>query len=300
MSDRRRELAVEAETGSLAAAPVVGSDAAGFFLRSADSTYQFRLTGLFQADGRFFTGPNQVDTNTFVARRIRPTFQGTVSRYIVRVTPDFGYVAWSSGSSGFPILAAGFFSIRKGQAPFGLERLQSASDLTFIERALPTSLAPNRDEGVQLYGDLLGGGINYAVAAMNGTPDGGSVDNDTNDGKDAVARLFFLPFVKKAATHPLRNFGFGIAGSNGKQEGSLPSFRTTAQSIYFSYVTGATASEHEPLFALALLLRPARRTEYVNSAQDETGDARRGNRVAGNNFLFHWRSKAFQLPATGV
>ena len=294
ISERRRELAVEVETARLAAAPVVGSDAAGFFLRSADNTYQFRLTGLFQADGRFFTGPNQVDTNTFVLRRIRPTFQGTVARYIDwRVTPDFGdgRVVVQDAYLDFRYWPKASFRFGKAKAPFGLERLQSASDLTFIERALPTSLAPNRDEGVQLYGDLVGGGISYALAAMNGTPDGGSVENDTNDGKDAVARLFFLPFVKKAATHPLRNFGFGIAGSNGKQEGLLPSFRTTAQSTYFSYVTGAAASGtriryspqayyyYGPLGVLA---------EYVNSAQD----VRRGTT------LKYVRNQAWQVATS--
>jgi phosphate-selective porin OprO/OprP len=80
---------------------------------------------------------------------------------------------------------------------------------------------------------------------FNGVPDGGNGDGDTNDSKDVAARLFFTPFAK--SNGPLKNLGFGIAGSTGDQEGTLaapglPSFRTPGQQTFFSYRADATAA----------------------------------------------------------
>ena len=67
----------------------------------------------------------------------------------VRVMPDFG--------GGTTVLQDAYvdarfkpsFKIRVGKfkSPFGLERLQSAIDMTFIERGAPTSLAPEPGPG---------------------------------------------------------------------------------------------------------------------------------------------------------
>ena len=63
--------------------------------------------------------------------------------------------------------------VGKFKAPVGLERLQSATDLAFVERAFPSALVPNRDVGVQLHGELAGGVLAYAAGVFNGAPDGG-------------------------------------------------------------------------------------------------------------------------------
>ena len=47
------------------------------------------------------------------------------------------------------------FRFGKFKPPVGLERLVSDSDMLFVERALPTDLVPNRDVGVQVYGENL-------------------------------------------------------------------------------------------------------------------------------------------------
>ena len=128
------------------------------------------------------------------------------------------------------------------QAPFGLERLQSATDLVFVERGLPTNLVPNRDLGIQLSGDLAKNFLKYAVGVFNGTPDGGSVDAACHDAKDFVARLFATPFQSFPAGHPLRGLGVGLAASRGKQHGALSAFKTAGQSTFFSYAANASAS----------------------------------------------------------
>jgi phosphate-selective porin OprO/OprP len=137
------------------------------------------------------------------------------------------------------------FRIRagKGKTPFGLERLHSASNLLFFNRALPTALVPNRDIGIQLLGDISGGLVSYLGGVMNGVPDGGSADADTSDGKDVSGRFIVRPF-NKLTTSPLKGLGLAISGSNGRQSGAtaLPTFRTQSlEQPYFSY-SGASAS----------------------------------------------------------
>jgi phosphate-selective porin OprO/OprP len=226
----------------------------GFSLRSADGNYQLRLRGYTQLDGRFFLDDEErPGVDTFVLRRVRPIFDGTVGKlFEFRIMPDFG--------GGTTVLQDAYIDVRftpavrlrtgKFKAPVGLERLQSGTDIMFVERAFPTSLVPNRDLGVQLFGDFGGtaGGAGavatYAVGVFNGVPDGGSGDLDNNDGKDVAARVFFTPFARGAGA--FKNLGFGIAGSVGDQEGTLtatglPTFRTPGQQTFFSYRTDGTA-----------------------------------------------------------
>jgi phosphate-selective porin OprO/OprP len=156
---------------------------------------------------------------------------------------------WGQGTSALQDLHLDFryfpkASVRFGKfkAPFSLERLQSATDMTFIERAFPTNLAPNRDTGVQVSGEFGTGTFSYALAAMNGVADGGSSDLDSNDGKDFVGRIFVQPFVRRGADSKVSGLGFGVASSHGRQSGTtLPAYRTTPQSAFFTFATGANA-----------------------------------------------------------
>ena len=124
-----------------------------------------------------------------------------------------------------------------------MERLHSSQNLLFIDRALPTALAPNRDLGIQVLGDLHGGLVSYLAGILNGVPDGGSGDLDANDGKDVAARLIVRPFVHRTSS-PMRGLGVAFSASSGRQAGAsaLPVFRTaTAQQQFFSYTTGVAA-----------------------------------------------------------
>ena len=227
----------------------VGAGREGFFLRSADGDFQLKLRGYFQVDSRWFFGDrNQTLADTFIIRRARPIIEGTVYKYFdFRIMPDFG-----GGQTTLQDLHldARFwpqarFRFGKAKAPFGLERLQSATDTTFIERALPTALVPNRDLGLQIFGDVGDGAISYAAGIFNGSVDGGSNDSDTGDGKDLIARLFAHPF-KRSRERTLQGLGLGLAGSAGNERGNaaspnLPSYRTTGQQLFFRYRSDGTA-----------------------------------------------------------
>jgi len=247
--DRKTELDKEqaAEKAKAAGQATAGKD--GFSLKSADGNFVLKLRGYTQFDGRFFQSDDQRPaTDTFTLRRVRPIVEGTVYKiFDFRIMPDFG--------GGTTVLQDAYlegrfnpaFRVRAGKfkPPVGLERLQSGSDLLFVERALPTNLVPNRDLGVQVSGDLSGGVATYALGIFNGVVDGNSADADTNDDKDYAARIFFQPFLKGSGA--LKNLGFGVAASTGDQEGTaaapnLPAFRTPGQQTFFSYRADGTVA----------------------------------------------------------
>jgi phosphate-selective porin OprO/OprP len=128
----------------------------------------------------------------------------------------------------------------KARAPLGLERLQQATILTMVERAQPSNLVPVRDIGIQAQGEPFGGTLIYAVGVMNGVPDAVNGDGDTDDSKDAVARIFALPF-KNSSSDKLKGLGFGVAGSFGNALGTLPVYKTAGLTTYFQYLATSTA-----------------------------------------------------------
>lgn len=228
------------------ALPPVSAGQDGFAIQSSDGDFRLQLGLLIHADARFVTGDtNQQVINSFPIRRLRPYVRGRFSRrFEFYLNPDFAGGTLVVQDAYVDAIFAPALRVRagKGKTPFGFERLHSAANLLFIERALPTALAPNRDIGLQAIGDISGGVVSYLAGVMNGVPDGGSADVDTNDGKDLSGRVIVRPF-NKATRSPLRGLGIAIAGSTGRQAGAtaLPSLRTqTIQQPYFSY-TGAVA-----------------------------------------------------------
>ncbi len=212
----------------------------GFLLTSPDGDFQFRVRGYVQADGRFFFDQNSSVIDTFVLRRVRPIFEGTVYKYFdFKIMPDFGGGVTVLQDAYLDAKFSSKFKIRfgKAKAPFGLERLQSATDLLFVERSLATNLVPNRDIGISAFGDFVGDKISYAAGVFNGVVDLGSGDIDSGtDSKDFAGRIFVRPVI---------GLGIGIAVTAGNQDGSitapgLPTYRTAGQLALFRYRAGLT------------------------------------------------------------
>ncbi len=295
-------------TGDEKEAAVVSAGPEGFTLSSPDKQFQLKLRGYVQADGRLFTsGKDRPGGNTFLIRRARPILEGTLFGWLdFRLMPDFG--------SGTTVLQDAYMDLRplpelrlrvgKYKPPAGLEQLQSDTHIVFVERNLPTNLVSNRDEGIQVHGEILGGVLTYVLGAFNGTPDDASVDFNFDDNVDLAGRLFAHPF-RKSALRPLQGLGFGLAASRGSQHGSATSsglapFRTVGQQVFFSYLVSATTpadtvvadGEHVRLMPqgyyywgpFGLL------AEYVSSAQE----VRRGTERA------RLRNEAWQVQASYV
>ncbi|HKH82292.1 MAG TPA: porin [Gemmatimonadales bacterium] len=217
----------------------------GFSLKSADGKYTLRLRGYVQSDGRLYPSTEATaGVDNLLIRRARPIIEATVGRYFdFRLMPDFGGTSPAIFDAYWDGKFAPQFTVRAGKfkPPVGLERLQSATDISFAERGLPTNLVPSRDIGFQIAGDISAGVLGYQVGIFNGVPDLANGGDDLSDAKDFAARVFLQPFK----TGSLRGLGLGIGGSTGIERGSttatgLPTYRTPGQQPLFRYNSSST------------------------------------------------------------
>jgi phosphate-selective porin OprO/OprP len=246
--ERRLELQQEEAAAKAKEAPVVAVNDKGASLKSANGDYEIKIRGLLQGDGRFFSSGVPSGTyDTFLLRTARPTIEGTLGKWIgFRFTPEFAGDSASIVDAYADLKFSPAASVRLGKftSPVGLERLQSSSALSDIERALPSELAPNRDIGVQLQGELAGSKVSYAIGVFNGTVDGrDAVTTNPDDEFEYAGRLFFEPFKDGAGFWS--GLGFGIGGSVGDTVGTgnniLPRYRTPGQVQFFNYRSAVAA-----------------------------------------------------------
>jgi phosphate-selective porin OprO/OprP len=252
----QRKLEIQEETTQTAAksTPQVKASEKGFSFGTADGANQIKLRGVLQADFRsVLSDDSTIVDDQFLLRRVRPIVEGTVGGiYDFRFTPDFAQGRTVIQDAYVTGRFSPYFQLTAGKfkAPIGLERLQSATDIRFIERAYPTQLVTNRDIGVQIAGGIGGEKLTYQLAYLNGANDGRSSEDfsdvEVNDDKEYAARLFAQPFAD-SELFGLRGLGIGIAGSWTSQEGNatqtlLPQYRTPAQSTFFKYRSDAVAT----------------------------------------------------------
>jgi phosphate-selective porin OprO/OprP len=219
----------------------------GFFVESDDGRSRIKFGGILQFDYRYFPHDDaDPHVDQFAFRTIRPDLSGTLfDHYDFRILPDFagGKLVIQEAYADIRYSDAVKIRFGKFKVPFGLERLQLEIATTFTERGFPTQLAPNRDLGVQVFGEVAGDRIEYQVGAFNGVADGQIGDGDVSDDKEVAARVFVKPFV---TTHtPLRGLGVGGAITYGKKLGTLASpdvafFKTEGQNTFFAYKVGTT------------------------------------------------------------
>ncbi len=228
---------------------------AGLGIRWNKGRSEVRLSGFMQADTRtYFDDVGDVGKDNFLLRRIQPSLEVKFNRmYSFYIMPSF-----SSTSGILDVYLEGNFTkpfnvrVGKFKPPFGLERLQSATALAFNERAFPTNLAPNREVGAQIFGNILGDTTEYQMGLFSGTIDNSTglrngVVYSNHSGVDFVARLFSHP-LKYSDAEFLKGLGLGVAYSYGTQQGNaqpgeyhLPAFISPGQQLIASYVSGAFA-----------------------------------------------------------
>jgi phosphate-selective porin OprO/OprP len=168
------------------------------FLKSADDNFRIEFGGRLQAD--FDAAEDGTRTlsgsalgSQFLIRRARLNIDGSLYQWIgFRIKADF--TEGVSLKDGYLDLA--FFPelrFRAGQfkVPFSLEELTSSRFIDFVERSIVNELAPSRDRGVMLYGDLFDRRVSYFLGGFNGT---GEDTSDNNGDKDLAARVAFTPF----------------------------------------------------------------------------------------------------------
>ncbi len=293
--ERKVEVSEENAANAAKTAAKPQADKDGYALKSADGNFLLKFRGLVQVDGRWFsekTGSAAVDQ--FLLRRIRPTFEGTLWKdYDFRITPDFANNSATSLFDAYLDVKTFPVKLRVGKfkPPVGLERLQSASDIAFVERGFPTLLVPSRDTGLQLFGDVFGGKLSYAASFTNGVTDGGTGETDANDGKEGAIRLFAHPF--KDGTTPLQGLGIGAAATYAGSQVTLSSYRSPGQFTIFTSSSAATGNgEHIRFAPQAYWYWRSFGTlgEYVRSTQ----------RIRRSTFNRDITNEAWQIAATYV
>jgi len=275
--ERQVELQREDAANANASATVVTVNDKGVSAKSADGAYEFKLRGTVQADQRSFVDGDGGQNDSFLWRLVRPSLEGQLGKLIAfKLTPDFATDTPSLVDAYVDLRFDARYTVRVGKfnGPVGLERLQSSSALAMMERAFPTELAPNRDLGVQLQGELAQGRVSYAAGVFNGTADGrDAVASDPDDEVEFEGRVFFEPW--KNAANALSGLGFGLAGSTGDKHGAgnnfLPRYRTPGQNVFFNYRASVLANgEHQRLSPQAYYYRNrlGLMGEWISSKQE--------------------------------
>lgn len=261
VKELKAERAAPVEKAATAAQPppVITVGASGFNARSADTNFSLAIHGLTQLDTRSFIddNPKSVGNDQFLLRRARvPIIQATLFHDL-----DFYFVPEFGGSTVQVVDAfanyryAPALQLRAGKfkPPVGLENLQSDPYLSFNERSIANDLIPNRDLGVQLWGEFAHGAVSYAVGVFNGSTDfsGTAANTDYDDSKSIDARLFFQPF-KQSSVKALKGLGFGVSGTiqndhapTNTAAGLTSGYSTDGQQKFFSYTpTNGTVFAH--------------------------------------------------------
>ena len=231
-----------------AAPPVVAGWNEGFFIQTPNGDNRLQIGFIVQADGRFSIDDPLPITNTFVMRKVRPSFTGRVGKYF-----DFKVMPELAGSV---VLLDAYFDIRfspklrlrtgKDKTPVGYELLIGDASLIFPERSVVSLLVPNRDVGFQAQGDLAGGKLLYAGGIFNGNPADGTsaiTDVDTNNGKDLAGRIVVMPF--RSTQTPAARAERPSASTSADRQAIRPArcrtYRTSAGQTYFSFPATTTA-----------------------------------------------------------
>jgi len=274
--------------------PPVSVASDGLWFSTADGADTLHVHGYAQADDRMFSSNLHGEgLDTFMFRRIRPLFEGTVFNSVdYRFMPDFGqnnpqiqeaYMEWRTFS--FAKLRVGKF-----KEPVGIEALRSDRDLTFAERSLASDLVPLRYMGAQFGGSIFSNSIGYEVGYFNGSNDGSNGNFQWVHDNEVAARLFLQPFAT-TGIGVLRQLGFGMAGSSATQYGSIAGLKTVGQSTFFKYSSKTFANgQHNRISPQAYYYAGpvGLMGEYTVSSQD----------VVNKNHTANVRNEAWQVAGS--
>lgn len=225
--ERKQELKDEAAAAA-PKAPVVTAAPAGFGLTAADKANELRLRALVQFDARFFLDDGAPNRDQFLLRRIRLPFTGTVGGiYEFNVTPELGGGNNTSSTVALwdAFVAAKFspaVGVRAGKFPSAVG-LEPGANRHFIESPFVNSLLPNRDLGVELFGTLGGGFVEYRLGVVTGQPNNttafGGASPDQADGDRTIAgRITVSPFLH-SSDKALSKLSLGVGFSRGNEVG---------------------------------------------------------------------------------
>jgi phosphate-selective porin OprO/OprP len=217
----------------------------GLWFATHDNSTHLQVHGYIQGDDRMFSATTHgEELDTFVFRRIRPLFEGTLFNNVdFRFMPDFGQNNPQIQEAFLELKTLPFAKLRVGKfkEPIGLEVLRSDRELTFTERSMASDLIPLRYIGAQISGGVISDSITYAAGYFNGSSDGSNgVFTQWAHSNEAAARVFLHPFAA-TSVNSLHGLGLGLGGSAGSQHGSIAGLKTIGQTTFFKYSSTTVA-----------------------------------------------------------
>lgn len=276
--------------------PPISVSSQGLLFSTSDGSDTLRVHGYLQADDRLFSSNTKGgELDTFLFRRIRPLFEGTLFHsFDYRFMPDFGqynpqiqeaYIEWKT-------LSLARVRVGKFKEPIGLEALESDRDLKFPERSMASDLVPLRYMGAQLGGSFVADSITYQIGYFNGSNDGANGNFQWAHANEMAGRVFFRPLAKTGVV-ALKQFGVGLAGSSGSQRGTIAGLKTVAQTTFFKYSSSTVANgQHSRISPQAYYYGGpfGFLGEYVISSQD----------VLNKSHSTHVNNEAWQVAGSVV
>ena len=203
----------------------------GLRFDSNDGAVKLKIGGRIQHDYAYFAEDGDIerrlgedfdDGTEF--RRARLYFSGTIYDDIdFKAQYDFagGDVDFTDVYLGLKnVPYVGHVRVGQFKEPFGLERLASSNDITFMERSLINTSNPRRSTGVMVFDILLDGRMTWAAGVFRRTDDFG----DSTGGRDynVTARLTGLPWYEDKGKKLLH---LGVAYSHQNYEDDTIRFR---------------------------------------------------------------------------
>ena len=163
----------------------------GFKIENADKSIKMKFGGRLMYDFGFFSLNNEAETNGYTLasengnefRRARLFTSGTIYKNIdFKLQVDFtgGEVTLKDAYITLKKLpAVGNLRVGHFKEPYRLEALTSSKYITFMERALPISMIPERNSGFMLFNESTNKRMSWQVGLFRGA------DKATSDSPEA-------------------------------------------------------------------------------------------------------------------
>jgi phosphate-selective porin OprO/OprP len=177
-------------------------------ITSSDGHYSAKLGGRIQWDYNYAELNGVADEDDFSIRRARLYLSGNVNDWSYKVQFNVGngnggthedlYIRYNGWGKQAVV------TVGNQNEPFGLERLESSKDISYLERSAVTeAYVPGRQEGILFSGQR--GDITYALGIFE--------DDAANDGTAVTGRVTYAPI--NSADQVLH---FGVAHSNRNED----------------------------------------------------------------------------------
>ncbi len=237
----------QVRTPTVSTSATASVDRKGLILKD-EGNFSFRIRPRIQIDGLWFAD-EESGSNEFLLRRVRPLFQGEAGPLSWRFMPELaGTVRILDAWGDLNLNDKTYLRVGKFKQVVGYERLQSFSQLLFMERGLPSALTPVRDIGLELHRSFAAKAIDLTLGITNGALDESDLVSNTNldsSDFDIGARIAFSPWIQSDRT-PLKGLTFGFAATSGQENTVINdsdrdrriNYRSSGRNTFFRYQNG--------------------------------------------------------------